>query len=211
MPYGNPKHSHSHPGHRSCGDRTSPNGRQDGGDDRQAGRRHAHGDFRQDRGHGGGGRMRGGRLGRFFEHGDLRFVVLDLIAEKPRHGYEIIKAIEDSVGGAYSPSPGTIYPTLTLLEEQGYIAMEVSPDSKKSYAMTPEGRAFLETNRPIVDALRARMATRSEGRPAPQIIRAMENVKLALRLRLDRAPLSEDEIRQIAEVLDRTAGEIERS
>ncbi|WP_241911618.1 PadR family transcriptional regulator [Telmatospirillum siberiense] len=155
--------------------------------------------------------MRGGRLGRFFEHGDLRFVVLGLIAEKPRHGYEIIKAIEDSVGGAYSPSPGTIYPTLTLLEEQGYIAMEASEDSKKSYAMTPDGRAFLETNRPIVDALRARMATMTEDGPAPQIIRAMENLKLALRLRLGRGPLTGEQIAHIAEVLDRTAGEIERS
>src|SRR3977135_4353694 len=65
---------------------------------------------------------RGGRggLGRLFAPGELRPVILNLIAEKPRHGYEIIKAIEDQVGGAYSPSPGVIYPTLTLLEELGY-------------------------------------------------------------------------------------------
>ena len=67
--------------------------------------------------HGHGGRS---GLGRFFAHGDLRLVILHLIAEKPRHGYEIIKAIEEQVGGAYSPSPGVIYPTLTLLEEIGY-------------------------------------------------------------------------------------------
>lgn len=158
--------------------------------------------------------MRGGRLGRFFEHGDLRFVVLDLIAEKPRHGYEIIKAIEDSVGGAYSPSPGTIYPTLTMLEEQGYIAIEASEDNKKSYAITKDGAAFLESYRPTVDALRARMARMNEAQgdgPAPQIIRAMENLKLALRLRLSRGALSEEQIRHIAEMLDRTAGDVERS
>ncbi|PKU25432.1 PadR family transcriptional regulator [Telmatospirillum siberiense] len=211
MPCDNQKHSPGRHGHHSYRDQISSDGPRDGGEGGHAGCRHAHGDFRQERGHGGGGRMRGGRLGRFFEHGDLRFVVLGLIAEKPRHGYEIIKAIEDSVGGAYSPSPGTIYPTLTLLEEQGYIAMEASEDSKKSYAMTPDGRAFLETNRPIVDALRARMATMTEDGPAPQIIRAMENLKLALRLRLGRGPLTGEQIAHIAEVLDRTAGEIERS
>src|SRR5215470_19747201 len=76
---------------------------------------------------------RGGRggLGRFFAHGDLRLVILSLIAEKPRHGYEIIKAIEDQVGGAYSPSPGVIYPTLTLLEELGYVTVQASDGAKK--------------------------------------------------------------------------------
>jgi hypothetical protein len=64
-----------------------------------------------------------GGLGRFFAHGDLRLVILHLIAEKPRHGYEIIKAIEEQVAGAYSPSPGVIYPTLTLLEELGYVTV----------------------------------------------------------------------------------------
>jgi hypothetical protein len=66
---------------------------------------------------------RGGGLGRFFAHGDLRLVILHLIADKPRHGYELIKAIEEQVAGAYSPSPGVIYPTLTLLEELGYVTV----------------------------------------------------------------------------------------
>ena len=70
-------------------------------------------------GHGHGHGRHG--LRRFFAHGDLRLVVLHLIGEKPRHGYELIKAIEESVSGAYSPSPGTIYPTLTMLEDQGYV------------------------------------------------------------------------------------------
>src|SRR5262245_41920153 len=79
-------------------------------------RRHARGEHRHHR--------HGSRsLGRFFAHGDLRLVILDLIAEKPRHGYEIIKAIEEQVAGAYSPSPGVIYPTLTLLEELGYVTV----------------------------------------------------------------------------------------
>ena len=84
---------------------------------------HGHRFARPDRDFAGPHRMhRGGRggMGRFFAHGDLRLVLLNLIAEKPRHGYELIKAIEEAAGGAYSPSPGVIYPTLTLLEELGY-------------------------------------------------------------------------------------------
>src|SRR5712672_3287371 len=76
-------------------------------------------------------RRQGGGLGRFFAQGDLRLVILHLIAEKPRHGYEIIKAIEEQVAGAYSPSPGVIYPTLTLLEELGYVTVSTGDGAKK--------------------------------------------------------------------------------
>lgn len=178
-------------------------------------RRHVRKDFWFGDRHGHGHQhMRGGRLGRLFEHGDLRFVILHLIAEKPRHGYEIIKAIEERVGGAYSPSPGTIYPALTLLEEQGYIAVEPSEGSKKLYAVTGEGKTYLDINRGAVDALLARMdhvGARHGGDPAPQVIRAVENLKTALHLRLTRGPLTEEQIRVVAEALDRAAGEIERS
>src|SRR4051812_6983152 len=116
-----------------------------------------------------GGRGRGG--GRVFDQGDLRFVVLRLIADKPRHGYEIIKAIEEQVGGAYSPSPGVIYPTLTLLEDLGYATVGASDGGKKLYTITTEGTAFLEANRAAVEGVTARIAeVRSaygEG-PSPQ-------------------------------------------
>ena len=130
---------------------------------------HGHGPYWGERGPGGpGGR---GNLGRFFAHGDLRLVILNLIAEKPRHGYEIIKAIEEAVGGAYSPSPGTIYPTLTLLEELGYVTVTPSPEgAKKLHEITDQGRAFLEANRPGLELLLARMAEASRvhgGGPAP--------------------------------------------
>src|SRR5476649_1175043 len=116
-------------------------------------------------------------LRRFFAHGDLRLVILRLIAEKPRHGYEIIKEIEERVAGAYSPSPGVIYPTLTLLEELGYVAVTPGEGARKLHAITEAGRAFLTANGPAVDALFARMAEASLARgggPAPQILRAME-------------------------------------
>src|SRR5438477_3215203 len=110
------------------------------------GRRHARG-FGFGRGFGGGGRHAGGGRhgprGRVFERGDLRFVLLHLIGEKPRHGYELITAIEEALGGMYSPSPGVIYPTLTLLEELGYIRPEAGDGAKKLYLATDEGRAFL--------------------------------------------------------------------
>ena len=167
--------------------------------------------------HAGRGRQgRGGRfgLGRFFAHGDLRLVILHLIAEKPRHGYEIIKAIEEQVAGAYSPSPGVIYPTLTLLEELGHVTVSAGDGAKKLHEITAEGRAFLDSNRPAVNALLARMAEASRARgggPAPQVVRAMENLKLALRMRLSRGPLSEEQANAVAAALDAAATGVERT
>jgi DNA-binding PadR family transcriptional regulator len=159
---------------------------------------------------------RGGRsgLGRFFAHGDLRLVILHLIAEKPRHGYEIIKAIEEHVGGAYSPSPGVIYPTLTLLEELGHVTVTAGDGAKKLHSITPEGQAYLDAYRPALDALLARMEEASRvhgGGPAPQILRAMENLKLALRMRLSRGPLSEEQINAVAAAIDSAATSVERT
>ena len=96
------------------------------------------------RGASGGGRMHRhfglfGARRRFFGQGDVRLIILKLIGEKPSHGYEIIKAIEDRLGGAYSPSPGIVYPALTLLEEQGLIRVETTDGPRKLYAITPEG------------------------------------------------------------------------
>ena len=163
-----------------------------------------------------GGRGFGGRGGRerVFEQGDLRLVLLKLIAEKPAHGYELIKAVEDAVGGAYSPSPGVVYPTLTLLEDLGYAKAEESEGGKRRYAITPEGKAFLDTQGPAVEALFARMgdvAARNQGRSAPQIMRAMENLKLALRMRMARGPLSEGQINAVAAALDAAATSVEQT
>ncbi len=101
---------------------------------------------------------REGSRPRIFEQGDLRWVILALIAEKPAHGYEIIKAIEDRLGGSYAPSPGTVYPTLTLLEELGYIRVKETEGPRKLYEITAEGETALEQNRGIVDAILAKMA-----------------------------------------------------
>lgn len=156
---------------------------------------------------------RGGRLGRLFAHGDLHLLVLFMIAEKPRHGYEVIKSIEARVGGAYSPSPGTIYPALTLLEEQGYIQAEASEGNRRLFAITEPGTAYLAANQAQVDQMLARMSEVRERRgdaPAP-VVRAMENLKFALRLRMERGPLSDAEAQAVAEALDTAAVTIERS
>ena len=159
------------------------------------------------------GRHRHGRPDRIFEQGDLRYVILKLISEKPSHGYELIKEIEDRLGGAYSPSPGVVYPTLTLLEELGYVAVAQSEGAKKAYAVTPEGLAALETNKAQVEAIFQRIAAiaeRSGGGPAPQIVRALQNLHVALRLRLERGKLTDQQIADVAAALDAAVATIER-
>lgn len=168
-----------------------------------------------ERGHWGHrGHRHGGGMRRMFDQGDLKFVVLALIAEQPRHGYEIIKEIERRVGGAYAPSPGVIYPLLTMLEEMGLAQLSASEGSKKLFAATEQGKAELDGNKANVDALFARIAsareTFSSGR-SPQVVRAMENLKLALRLRMERGALNEDELRRVAAAIDAAAQAIEQS
>jgi len=177
-----------------------------------SGHRHMRGEWGGRRGEPSFRHSRGGRS-RVFDQGELRVVLLGLIAEKPRHGYELIKEIEDRLGGAYSPSPGVIYPTLTLLEELGH-ARVTEEGGKKLYGITPEGEAALAANKAAVDALFARMTeirTARGGGPAPQIVRAMENLRLALNMRLSRGPLTDTQINAVTQALDAAAQTVERS
>jgi DNA-binding PadR family transcriptional regulator len=163
--------------------------------------------------HGWRGERAGRRGERMFDSGDLRFVLLALIAEKPSHGYELIKAIEEKLSGGYTPSPGVVYPTLTLLEELGYASVQAQDGGKKLYSITDAGRAFLEENKRVVDGLFARMdeARSRGGRFSPQLMRAMENLKTALKYRLMEGPLSEAEIQGIAAAIDQAALAIEKT
>ena len=172
-----------------------------------------------------GGHRGGGR--RVFGHGGLRLVLLQLIADKPRHGYELIQEISDRLGGSYSPSPGVIYPTLTLLEELGYTrrastltttsvtrpAMTPSENGggRKLYSITEAGLGHLTESRAATDALLGRMQAAGNAQPSrpPQVVRALENFKLAMRLRLS-APLSGEQAHAVAQVLDQAAQNIER-
>jgi len=101
------------------------------------------------------------RAGRMLATGDLRLIALALIAEQPRHGYEIIKVLEDKTEGCYAPSPGMVYPTLTYLEEMGYVTAQAE-GAKKLYTITDEGRAHLTENRDFVDAVLERLSAIGE-------------------------------------------------
>jgi DNA-binding PadR family transcriptional regulator len=153
------------------------------------------------------------RRRRVFDHGDLRFLILQLIAEGPKHGYELIKAIEKKLGGSYSPSPGVIYPTLTLLEDLRYATVSTRDGSRKCYAITRNGVAHLDANKASVKAIFKRIAAAraTATEPPPQAVRAMENLRVALSLRLARGPLNEQQIRAVAAAIDAAAVAVERS
>jgi DNA-binding PadR family transcriptional regulator len=106
--------------------------------------------------HGRGGNGDEMRAGRMLAQGDLRLIALALIAEQPRHGYEIIKLLEDKTDGWYAPSPGIVYPTLTFLEETGLVTAQAD-GAKKLYSITDEGRTELNANRAIVDSVLKRL------------------------------------------------------
>jgi DNA-binding PadR family transcriptional regulator len=199
-----------------------------------AGRGGGHGGWGR---HGGrGGRGWGGnalRVGKMFADGDLRLVVLVLLAEGPRHGYDIIKAIEEKSSGIYVPSPGVVYPTLTYLEEVGY-ATASADGNKKVYAITDSGRAHLEENRDLADMVleglekfgrkmaqaRAWWDSQRKGpddakpasdRDIPRVIAevndARRDLKAAIAEKLD---MSESDQRRLARVLRDAAAEIRK-
>jgi DNA-binding PadR family transcriptional regulator len=160
----------------------------------------------------GGGRGRGGRRG-MFKPGELRLVLLKLIADQPRHGYDLIQSIEEMTGGAYAPSPGVVYPTLTMLEDMGFIAEQATEGSRKAYAATDEGRAHLDERREEADALIARLTERGDrerragGAP---ISRAVGNLLSALWHRVQREGMDDETLHRIAEILDEAARKVER-
>jgi DNA-binding PadR family transcriptional regulator len=163
------------------------------------------------------GRHHGGHhrhTGRLFDYGELRLVVLSLIHEQPRHGYDLMRAIEERMGGSYSPSPGVIYPTLSWLEDSGYATTETESAGRKRYRITTEGEAFLAANRAAIDALFSRIGPPGGGRyrgvPTP-VLRGMENLKLALRLRLKQGAFDDATVSKIAAALDAAAHAVENS
>lgn len=155
---------------------------------------------------------RWGRGGRMFEQGDLKFVILQLLEEKPRHGYEIIKELEDRSGGRYAPSPGTVYPTLTMLEEMGYATSATEAAGKKVYSITEEGRKFLADNRTAADDVLDRLAELGASifgdavRPAHE---AMARLGRAYWRATMRHPAPPETITKAADILTRAAGELE--
>jgi DNA-binding PadR family transcriptional regulator len=162
---------------------------------------------------GGRSKGRGGPFGgaRVFDQGDLKYVILRLLEEKPRHGYEIIKEIEDRFGGMYSPSPGTIYPTLTLLEDLGYARAMPEEGGKKIYEITDEGRAHLAENQPHIDDIFSRIAEFAEnlfGEPMMEVHRGMKDLGRSIYMSQNK-PRTAEQIKKISEILKRAAAEVD--
>ena len=158
-----------------------------------------------------GGRSR--RARRMFESGELRLVLLKLISEQPRHGYDLIRAIEELTGGRYAPSPGIVYPTLTMLEEMGLVEEAAGEGARKPYQITDAGRVHLEENAEEADELLRRLKALSpayspEG--ASPIWRAMRNLGMAIRHRVQHGEITEETKFELAALIDELAQKIER-
>lgn len=153
-----------------------------------------------------------GRRRRAFDGGELRLILLSLIAEQPSHGYDLIKTIEERTGGAYAPSPGVVYPTLTMLTEMGLIEEQPGDGAKKAYGITADGTAHLEEHAEKVAALMARLtemgAMRDRG-DRRAVRRAMGNLREVLINSISAADNAED-VHRIVEIIDEAARKIER-
>jgi len=157
---------------------------------------------------------RGGRrTRRMFESGELRLVLLKLVSEQPRHGYDLIRAIEEMTGGRYAPSPGVVYPTLTMLEEMDFIEQAGGEGARKPYQITDAGTAHLEENEEEADELIRRLKALSpsyspEG--GSPIWRAMRNLGVAIRNRVQQGEITEETKFELAALIDELAQKIER-
>lgn len=165
-------------------------------------------------GHGRGGpfgRHRGGPFGggkRMFDAGALRLVVLGLIAEQPRHGYDIIKALEARFQGAYSPSPGAIYPMLQMLEEADLVSSRME-GAKKLFSISEEGQAYLEENRVDLDRINAQIDEASKEIRGVSLGAEFRALRKTLFRQVRSGGLSATQAQQVLEILKKARGDIE--
>ncbi|MBW8446338.1 MAG: PadR family transcriptional regulator [Arenimonas sp.] len=160
-----------------------------------------------------GGRGRGGERRRMFDSGELRLVLLKLIEEQPRHGYDLIREIENRTGGAYAPSPGVVYPTMTLLLDMGLAEEVASEGPRKLLGITEAGHAHLaERADEVATAMErlAALAKLSARTDAAPVRRAMQNLKAALQDRLSQESVTREVQLEVARLIDEAAGKIER-
>ncbi|EQC2551160.1 TPA: PadR family transcriptional regulator [Enterobacter sichuanensis] len=153
----------------------------------------------------------GRRRPRFFGHGDLRLVILDILTRNASHGYELIKEIENLTQGNYTPSPGVIYPTLDYLQDQAFITITEEDNGRKRIAISAAGQQWLDENQEQLEHIQARIKARSVGfqlRKNPQMKRALDNFKAVLDLKVNQGELSDAQLKQIVGVIDRAALEI---
>lgn len=147
--------------------------------------------------------------GRFFERGDFKFVVLELLKEQPSHGYEIIRRLEERFQGQYAPSAGVVYPTLQMLEDLGHVTA-TQQDGKKVYSITAAGLGFLEEEKPAVEAMRSRVHMRwgKEGREELHaLIHELRDIGHLLRHAARDASI--EQVRRVREAVGRLRQEVE--
>ncbi|WP_180161575.1 PadR family transcriptional regulator [Acinetobacter sp. YH12040] len=150
---------------------------------------------------------------RLFEAGHMKLLVLHLISQSPKFSYDIIKDVGAIVGGGYSPSTGTIYPTLNYLEEQQYIHAELNAEDRKQYSVTQSGLVHLDAEKATVEKILCRFDTRKQihnNEKYVDIKRAMENLKASLRIKIQHSELTPEQVYAIAEKIDQAAVEISR-
>jgi DNA-binding PadR family transcriptional regulator len=160
-----------------------------------------------------GERPGGGRRARMFDGSELRLVLLKLIADEPRHGYDLIRAIEALTAGAYAPSPGVVYPTLTLLDEMGLIEEQQSEGAKKRFGATAAGQAHLAEHAAQVEAIMARLealAAHRERADIAPIRRAMGNLRVALGNAFAQGEVPQERLHEVAAMIDELAQKVER-
>ena len=166
-----------------------------------------------DNGWGGGRRGGGRRSRRMFESGELRLVLLKLVADEPRHGYDLIRAIEDLTGGEYAPSPGVVYPTLTLLQDMGLIEEAAGEGPRKPFQVTSDGRDHLDEKAKEIEQLFERledMAPKETHSSGASLGRGVSNLMTAIRNRVSRTGWDEELTHEITAILDEAAQRIER-
>ncbi len=147
---------------------------------------------------------------RMFQKGDLKYVILDLIRDKPRYGYEIIRALEERSHGFYTPSAGTVYPTLQMLEEMGHVSSEAH-EGKKVYTITDEGRRFLEEQGEAAEQVRSHMRDRWDPRHMMGAAETMREFgRLGRLLSRQARRLGRDKMKRIQEVVSRACSDIEK-
>jgi DNA-binding PadR family transcriptional regulator len=190
---------------RGRGDAERDGGRDRGFDDRGG----------MGRGHhfaGRGGDPFGGGRERLFDAGDIKLVILKLLADTPSYGYQLIKTMEEQLSGGYTPSAGVIYPTLTLLEEEGLAQGTVSDTGKKVFSVTPEGIAFLDQNSLRVGLVFDRLKAAGEQfrrRRSPEIMKAFQNLRGAVEARVSRETITPEHVRKIADAINAAASAID--
>jgi len=162
--------------------------------------------------HWGGRWERGFSGGRLFDAGDLRLVILKLLSEQPSYGYQLIKTMEERLAGGYTPSAGVIYPTLTMLEEEGLASVSTSSDNKKVYTVTPAGLQFLDENKQRLEELFARLDEARGGFErgrSPEMMKAFMNLRGAVMARMFRGNVTPEQIKKITEAINAAAKAID--